>query len=662
MCNLWSGPSSLPFQDLPLLSKNIFRMNMTGKVFMTLISTIILGLSIGFSKGVSDDRFVSIEDTTRIAEISVMASRLQIPYSKQTRNIHILTQEDIRKLPARSIQELLSYVPGVDLRQRGPFGTQADVSIDGGSFDQTMVLINGIKVGDPQTGHHLLSIPVPTEAIERIEIIRGPASRIYGINSLTGAVNIVTKKNLGNSVFVNAYMGSSFKEREEENKKGKYFSESVQVGLSIQESNHQHQLFAGQESTNGHRYNTAADNQKIFYQGMYGISEGHTLQLMGGYIHNAFGANGYYAAPGDKESTEIVKTSFLALQSQHVLSSKWKLSPRLSYRNNKDDYRYLGTKESGRSEHTTQTMGAEVNAVYQSAIGDIGLGIESRFEKIESSNIGNHDRVNHGAYVEYKLEPMPALGINVGAYINYNSDYKWQIFPGIDIGYAITEKFRWVLNAGTSQRLPSFTDLYLSQPGNEGNPDLTSENAFQIETGFKYLGDRIDFQANYFNRRINGFIDWVREDQNAPYIPYNLDGNRTNGINASVRYAVLPTEAYTQLYINGSFNYLDADMDTPADVTSKYAVESLRYQALLGVRLQHGGFSITVANRFHERVSYKSYFLSDARLSYDLNKWNIYMDAQNIANTKYMEAGAVPLPGSWFTLGVKHRWDFGSKK
>lgn len=635
---------------------------MTGKVFISLLNVVVFSFSIAFSHDLPRDDFETIDDTTRIAEISVMASRLQIPYSKQTRNIHILTQEDIQKLPARSIQELLSYVPGVDLRQRGPFGTQADVSIDGGSFDQTMVLINGVKVGDPQTGHHLLSIPVPTEAIERIEVIRGPASRIYGINSLTGAVNIVTKKGMGSAVFVNAYIGSSFKEREEENKKGKYFSESVQVGLSIQESGHQHQLFLGQESTNGHRYNTAADNQKIFYQGDYRIKEGHRLEAMGGYIHNSFGANGYYAAPGDKESTEKVNTTFLAIQSQHELASKWKLTPRLSYRNNKDDYRYLGSKESGRSKHTTETMGAEVNAVYHSNIGDIGLGIESRFEKIESTNIGNHDRVNHGAYVEYKVEPMPALGINVGAYINYNSDYNWQIFPGIDIGYAITDKFRWVLNAGTSQRLPSFTDLYLSQPGNEGNPDLTSENAFQIETGFKYLGDRIDFQANYFNRKINGFIDWVRDDQNMPYIPHNLDGNRTNGINASMRYAIFPKEAYTQLYVNSSFNYLDSDIESPADVTSKYAVESLRYQVLLGITLQHGGFSITAANRFHERVSYKSYFLSDVRLSYDLNKWNIYMDAQNIANTKYMEAGAVPLPGSWFTIGVKHRWDLGSKK
>src|SRR5690606_24675262 len=149
-------------------------------------------------------------DTTQIQEVLINEDRLQIPFSEQSRNVQILTRKEIQSLPATSIQELLSYIPGVDIRQRGPFGTQADIGIDGGSFDQTIVLLNGVKISDSQTGHNMLNLPLPVDMIERIEILRGPASRIYGINGLTGAVNIVTRQVEKSAIFAHLYGGSSF--------------------------------------------------------------------------------------------------------------------------------------------------------------------------------------------------------------------------------------------------------------------------------------------------------------------------------------------------------------------------------------------------------------------------------------------------------------------
>lgn len=145
------------------------------------------------------------QDTTKLNEIIISENRLQIPFARQSRNIQIVTSEEIKRLPGNSLNEILQSVNGVDIRQRGPFGSQADISIDGGSFEQTLVLVNGVKMADPQTAHHALNLPIPLDAIERIEIIRGPASRIYGINSLTGAINIVTK-NLRKVLFRHMYM------------------------------------------------------------------------------------------------------------------------------------------------------------------------------------------------------------------------------------------------------------------------------------------------------------------------------------------------------------------------------------------------------------------------------------------------------------------------
>src|SRR5690606_5331452 len=144
-------------------------------------------------------------------EVLIQGNRLQIQLSEQNRNVDVLTAEEIQKLPARSINELLTYVSGVDIRQRGPFGTQSDISLDGGSFEQTLILLNGIKITDQQTAHNTLNLPVPTEAIERIEILRGPAARVYGINSLTGAINIVTKSPAASAIFANVFAGTNFK-------------------------------------------------------------------------------------------------------------------------------------------------------------------------------------------------------------------------------------------------------------------------------------------------------------------------------------------------------------------------------------------------------------------------------------------------------------------
>src|SRR5690554_5529118 len=205
---------------------------------------------------------VSTESDEELDEIIIEENRLQIPFHKSTRNIQVLTREEIRKLPVSSINEVLTYVSGVDIRQRGPFGSQADISIDGGSFEQTMVLWNGVKMGDAQTAHHSMNLPIPLEAIERIEVLRGPAARIYGINALTGAINIVTKAQLDDFIQFNTYGGSSFKKKEDGDGAGIYAGAGVQATAGINTGKVNHLASIGKEETNGQRYNTAAKNIK----------------------------------------------------------------------------------------------------------------------------------------------------------------------------------------------------------------------------------------------------------------------------------------------------------------------------------------------------------------------------------------------------------------
>jgi len=625
---------------------------------------LILSLTIGApclsvaQTGLRPDTVAQREGPTiSLGEVIITENRLQLPFTKQNRNIQVIDRQQIEEMPGHSLNELLSYVAGVDLRQRGPFGTQADVSIDGGSFEQALILVNGVKVLDAQTAHNSLNLPIPTDAIERIEILRGPAARVYGINSLTGAINIVTRKSERSDFTVNAYAGSGLK-KDTANNDALFNGRGIQVGGTMAGRLGQHTVYGGHDSGNGYRYNTAFRNNKIFYQSEIPTNAKQALSLMGGYVSSNFGANGFYAAPGDRESQEIVQTVLAAISYRAELSERFSISPRVSYRYGYDDYRYFRHDLSrARSQHRGHALNTEINGTLQTTAGEIGVGLEMRNETIRSTNIGDHERDNFGMYAEFKTEKINRILLNAGAYINYNTDYGWQLFPGIDIGYQIDERWKLVAHTGTGQRIPSFTDLYLDQqPGNVGNPAVVPERAWHAEGGVKYTGQRLIAYTNYFYRNIDNFIDWVRENPDTPYQPLNFSKNRVHGFAASANYRLSDPASIVSWMAGLSYTWLSPSVGTSAQqgLISKYAVESLRHQLVANLTLATGQFSGTATARFNERISYKSYFVSDVRIAYRFSPVTIYLDAQNIFDVTYIEAAAVPMPGRWFNLGLKY--------
>jgi vitamin B12 transporter len=614
-----------------------------------------LVVSLCISAGYADAQ----QDTTNnLNEVMVRENRLQLPFSKQNRNIWIIDNQQIRKLPNRSIAELLSYATGVDVRQRGPGGVQADISIDGGTFDQTLVLINGIKVSDPQTGHNMMNLPLSVDDIDHIEVLRGSAARIYGTNALTGAINIVTKAVTRTGVSANVFAGSSFKKDDANGDTYANYGVRATGTLALKGSSH---LFsAGQEAGNGYRHNTAFDNQKLFYQGKINVGQSDQLDVTGGYIHNNFGANGYYSAPGDLESEETVKTAIAAIAYKTQLTSFWTLLPRISYRNNVDDYLYIkSTPDKFHNHHVSQVMTAELNNNFSTSIGEFGLGLEGRKEKINSTNLGKRDRENLGIYGEYKFDRVKNLQVNLGTYVNYNSDYKWQAFPGIDAGYTFLGNWKVFMNVGTGQRLPTYTDLYYKGPTNIGNENLKPERSRYAEGGLKYNADHLVLNASVFKRRINDFIDWVKARTTDPWQPQNFSQLNTMGYTLSADYntgALQNSSVFDNMRFGLGYTHLDPKVKTTLEsaVFSRYAIESLKNQLTGTVS---GDFlkvmSLTVTARYCERITYKDYTVMDARLAYKLKSSSIYADVSNIFDVSYIQAGAVPMPGVWATLGYR---------
>ncbi|WP_310992192.1 TonB-dependent receptor plug domain-containing protein [Aequorivita marina] len=615
----------------------------------------VLASITGFSQQKDSLQAPSIQ-ANKLEEVIIQGNRLETPFNKINRDIQVVTQKQIEALPVKSLNEVLSYISGVDVQQRGPFGTQTDISIDGGTSEQTIVLINGVKLIDSQTAHNMMNIPVPLSAIDHIEVLRGAAARVYGINALTGAVNIVTKKEKQSSVTASFQSGSSFKSKEEGDGSGIYGGGSAEV-TGVFGSKKQSQLLSIAHSNyNGQRYNSASKTTRLFYNGNYNFNANNSIQAMAGYAYSRFGANGFYAAPGDVNSEEIVESSVFSLSSKHTWGN-FTISPRISDRYGEDDYRYFKDDLSkGRSLHYTNALMLELNSSLKTKIGTFGFGWESRLEEINSSNIGEHQRNNHGAYAELKSSLGEKIRGTAGLYANYNTDFGWQLYPGIDLAYLINDYWTISTSIGSGQRIPSFTDLYLDQrPGNVGNELLQPENAWTYEGNIQYHKGSFQVKAGYFYRNISDFIDWVRDDASEPYTPINFGKNKMQGVYGRVKQEFYFRNQQSIGY-ELSYNYLHPTLETSDGDQSKYTLESLKHQFIAGIHYRINDFSFQLKNRWLKRELGSAYNVADIRINYQLQNFLLYTEVTNLFDANYTEAGAVPMPTRWFGLGVKYQW------
>ena len=588
--------------------------------------------------------------------VIIRENRIQLPYSQYSRDIQILDRTAIAKLPVKSANELLAYAAGVDMRQRGPWGAQSDITIDGSTFDEVLVLVDGVKMSDPQTGHHSMNITVPLAAIERVEVLRGAAARAYGVNAMAGAVNIVTRLPDHNTLEAQVYAGSSF---EKDTSTGKTFAGwGIQAAGTIAGKNQAHGFSIAHDQGNGYRYNTAFEHYQLFYQDAITLNKKNVVKAMGGYTSNQFGASLFYAAPGDVEATEKVQTAIGSIAWEYKPNAALTITPRISYRYNKDDYIYTRVKpDLYHNVHETNVLSAEVNATYKLAKGIAGAGAEWRQEQIVSNSLGKRQRDNLGFYAEYQHFFDAHLSASAGAYLNSSSQFGTQLLPSVDAGYSFLRHWKIFANAGAGERLPTYTDLYYKGPGNIGNDSLKAEHALYIEGGLRYQQEAFSIQASYAYRHVTDFIDWVRASETDPWQPQNYQSVNTQlfsfRINADLTKLLALPDDY-KLDVSTAYTYLNPAIEASNEMATKYVTEALRHQwitniqALLWQHVQAG-----VGIRYQQRLNASDYTLLDARIGYKIPHFLFYADANNLLGVAYKEAGAVPLPGRWMTLGVR---------
>jgi iron complex outermembrane receptor protein len=592
-----------------------------------------------------------VDTTVVLDDLVISGNRISTPFSEASRNIQVITKEDIRRAPIQSIPEILSYSPGIDIRQRGPMGVQSDIGIRGGTFEQTLILLNGIKLTDPQTGHHIMSLPIPLDNIHQIEILKGPGARIYGQNAFAGAVNFVTKAPEERKIGFRSYAGS-------------FGSLGGNLSISLPTDHSGTYLSFSADKSEGYRHNTDYDILNGFLQHDYQLKNGQ-LNFMLGLSDRRFGANGFYASPDFTEQYEEVRTSITSLAYETEIGN-FKIKPRFYWRNNRDKYLFIRENPGAyQNLHETNTYGLELNSTYQSDLGTTGLGLEYRKEKISGdwvrggnwskSNLDGFYRDNLGLYADHRFKLGSKFDFTPGVYINWYSDFGWNAFPGLDMGYNVNRNIRIYGNVGKSYRVPTFYDQYYRSPVEQGNPDLKPEEALTYEIGLRYLKNGISLEANYFVRDASQLIDWVYDSSDSLWRSQNFQNVMTNGFElaANINLKQLIDAKFPVNHIGISYNYLNQDIQEIEGVQSRYALENIRNQVILSIDMTIiGKLKNSLKMRYIDRLELESYLLIDDRLYYEHSKdLSIFLEATNITDQKYTEVMTL-MPGIWIRAGL----------
>ena len=574
--------------------------------------------------------------------VLIKSTRIDLPFKENARTIQVISAAVIKNSAATNVADLLQQVVGVDIRRRGSAGSQADLYIRGGGFDQTLLLIDGIKMDDAQTGHHTMNAALPIEVIERIEIIKGPAARVFGQNAFTGAINIVTKSTLANTASVNIETGSFGQ-----------LNGSLTIGKEFENAS----IIAhvGVLSSDGYRENSDYNNYNYLLKGIFNKKK-QPIEVLATFFDKKFGAQNFYTpeAFGFNEYEET-QNSLLGV-STTFRTEKLKITPRIYWKRGQDIFLLKRDDPSFyRNLHITNKMGAEANASYTSDLGITGFGVDLSRVFISSNNLGNRNRTMANLFLEHRFKLAEGkIDITPGVAVTYFSDFKFHAFPGLDIGFKLSDNLKAYGNLGITYRIPTYTDLYYNDRSTIGNANLKPEEAFAQEIGLKFNSGRFTSSVAIFNRDATNLIDYIRQNTaDSKFTATNIAKVNTKGFEVNTDYHFKINE-FNQTLSFG-YNFLNDDILEQNKDLSRYSLNTLKHQFI--TRFESKLFKNIRQNLIYkhaERTTGSSYNVWDASLIVAVNKFNFTVTANNIFNAEYIESGFVPMPTSSLLFGLRY--------
>ncbi len=635
-------------------------------------------------------------DEEELAEVTVSGTMAPLTQLQSVRPVCVLTRQDIEQAAAQSINDLFKLVTGVDVRQRGGFGIQTDISVDGGTFDQVTLLLNGIDIGNPQTGHLSADFPVSISDIERIEVLEGAASRVYGGQSFGGAINIVTKHETGRHVELAGAGGS-------------YGTAEGEARLSLPLGRVSNRISGSGGRSDGGTLNSAWRKGQLYYQGDY---EDKALRLdwQFGFSSKDYGANTFYSAkyPDQHENNQRFMTSVDAeyrVKSEEPRvknksnyleansnSSLFTLHSSLFWNRSSDHYELVHGSPFGENFHRTDVYGIKVGGHIDWLLGKTAASAVIRHENILSTNLGrdlapeqfvdirgeeaDYTRSDNRTTVSFSLEHNVLLKhwtISAGLMVSMTSaiDHRFRFYPGVDVAYRPSSRWKVLFSYNKGFRLPTFTELYYKSPTHEGNRDLQPEHNHSFSLGVQHRWRGVDVLARAFYHRGSHMIDWVMYSPDDIYHTAAFD---LDNVGAQVRGSIslpelLGHDTWVRSFSAGYTYIHQKKHDAQGVVKSNYAMEYLRHKVVAS--LTHrivSRLAMTWDFRWQERVGsylsggelvpYHPYAMLDAKLMWDAPRYQVYAQATNITNHRYYDLGSVPQPGIWIMAGMKYKLPF----
>lgn len=633
---------------------------------------------------------------------------------KKTKNVIRIERREIEALPVQTINELLEYSMSLDVRQKGVFDVQADLSLRGSTFDQVLVMLNGHPLNDPQTGHHNLNLPIGLEEVEAVEILYGGASVRYGPYAFAGTVNFITKYSF-NAADVNAEaQGGSFGYR------------MFRAGTSIKGERNAMNINLQHSASDGYISNTDFEQYNIHLQSDHftrKIGMNH-IRLEAGFNSKDFGAQSFYSTRYPLQF-EATRTAFVAAQLKSPINSYIHYAARIFARRHWDRFelfRETGGPYSfsngyfingndtvpswyqGHNYHRTDVLGGDALASFDDCIGRVEAGMDFRYEGIYSNALGEpldkavdvagsdraqytraSNRRNIGLFAIHKFELPYDLMLELGLRYNHNTAFgdDWLPSAKIQVPWE-SEEYNWQLHLSWNRafRLPTYTDLYYNLGGAIGSINLKPEYSSNYEVGLE-LSVKNPFLSStsssnesiyfgLFRREGQNLIDWIilPNDPTQSLRASNISSLNINGIELNYRAWNVNAKGkkFTWLRYGLEATYMFAD-DRPNNFESLYTLDYLQFKSGVfaqwnldwdlrySLRLSHqdrlGEYQDALTGDLR---AFDDVILLDSRLEWKgLKNWKAYLDVNNILGEEYADIANVVLPGASMRIGLQYR-------
>ncbi len=686
------GVLSLACSILSLKAQPVLFQGSTGTVSTALAASAASTAGSGRQAGAEGTTAWEAPDTAmaviKLSEVNVQGEKRH-PLPPMIQKFSALSFQDIQQAGVQNLQDILRSLPGVDIRSRGPENVQADVLLRGGTFDQAAVLLDGVDLSDPQTGHHLLNLPLPLSAVQRIEMWQGAGAWPYGVAPLTGAVNFIPRP-LGGTYATLSASGGMYGYYQAEGS-AQYSHKAWSVAAD-----------AGHTASDGYTDNTDFRiTQALVRLGYNRPEKFGTIKLSLGFVDKQFGAQNFYSTRY-REQFEKTKTFLSILQYSKVWGS-WRVEARAYWRQHHDRYDLFRYAENapdwygGPNAHRSDVVGIGATAAHAWAKGGTtSFGLNYRYEHIFSNNLGHTlpevaaGETGEAGAEAYPGKPVPfekglfytksalrqvASGfvqhnyvspnekwkLAAGVLVNGSSDFGAAVFGGASATYRWHPAWAWSPFVNHAYRLPTFTDLYYTSATQLGNADLKPEQAVTAETDLRWRKGAFSARAGVFYRYGFRIIDWVRSSGEELWQAQNLTRLHTVGAEASFAYT--PDIPYLRR-VSLDYTYLFVSKSVGA-FHSLYATDYLRNS--LSLSIDHGIYRSlgacwdfilndragTYLDEQSVETRYKPYVLCNLRLYWSRPRYELFVTASNLFNIKYFDLGNLPQAGIWVKAGAK---------